>query len=493
MFGLWNFDGGIHLPAHKAESTLAPMQVAELPKELIYPLMMRNGEKAKPLVSTGEQVRRGQIVVGADGWMNPPLHAATSGKVRGIEQRLWPQPSSLVGDCIVIDVDGDDESVEFQGTANYASIQPGELLDKIHAAGIVGLGGAAFPTAVKLNPQPYAIDTLLLNGAECEPYITCDDSLLRHFPREVLGGAKLLMHILGVNRCLLAVGEDMQDAIIALEKAQSEGEYGNIHIIPVPAIYPTGGEKQLIKVLTGREVPAHGIPAQIGVICQNVATAAAIHKAITTGEPLISRIVTITGRGVLHPQNLLARIGTPVAELVEHCGGYTDSAERLIMGGPMMGFALPTDDLPITKATNCILVAGQGEVIHDKQAMPCIRCGACATACPVSLLPQQLYWHARADNLERVMDCHLPDCIECGCCDIVCPSHIPLVQYFRSAKSKVAAKERESLKADHARLRYEARQARKEREKLEKAESAKRKKALLYNTTKIQQKSEPVP
>jgi electron transport complex protein RnfC len=232
-------------------------------------------------------------------------------------------------------------------------------------------------------------------------------------------------------------------------------------------------------------VPANGIPAEVGVVCQNVATAATVHKAIFTGEPLMTRIVTVTGQGVCRPQNLLARIGTPIIDLVEHCGGYTDSAQRLILGGPMMGFTLPSDDLPITKATNCILVAGRGEVVGEKHALPCIRCGACAMACPVSLLPQQLYWYSRADNLERVMDYHLPDCIECGCCDVVCPSHIPLVQYFRSAKSKVAAKVLGRLKADHARLRYEDRQVRKEREKLEKAESAKRKKELLAKVTEI--------
>ena len=319
----------------------------------------------------------------------------------------------------------------------------------------------------------------MLNGAECEPYITCDDSLSRHYPHAVLGGAKILTHILGVACCLLAIEEDMPQAIAALEKAKSEGDYRQIEIVPVPVIYPMGGERQLIQVLTGKEVPSGGLPAEVGVVCHNVATAAAVYQAITTGEPLISRIVTVTGQGVRRPQNLLVRIGTPIAELVEHCGGYTDSAERLIMGGAMMGIALPTDDIPITKAANCILVAGRDEVVGEKHSMPCIRCGACATACPVSLLPQQLYWHSRADSLDRVMAYHLPDCIECGCCDVVCPSHIPLVQHFRSAKSKVAAKEQERLKADQARFRYEARQERKQREQLEKAESAKRKKELL--------------
>ena len=480
MLRPWPFNGGVHLEGHKQESNFAPLIIPPLPKTLIYPLPQLNSGNGNILVASGDRVLKGQAIVVSDNPMLPPVHAASSVWVRCIEQRPLPHPSGLTGDCAVIDVDGLDESVEFQGFPNYAEMEQADLCARIHAAGIVGLGGAAFPTMVKLKPPKHLkIETLVLNGAECEPYITCDDSLSRHFPHAVLGGAKILMHILGVACCLLAIEEDMPQAIAALEKAKSEGDYRQIEIVPVPVIYPMGGERQLIQVLTGKEVPSGGLPAEVGVVCHNVATAAAVYQAITTGEPLISRIVTVTGQGVRRPQNLLVRIGTPIAELVEHCGGYTDSAERLIMGGAMMGIALPTDDIPITKAANCILVAGRDEVVGEKHSMPCIRCGACATACPVSLLPQQLYWHSRADSLDRVMAYHLPDCIECGCCDVVCPSHIPLVQHFRSAKSKVAAKEQERLKADHARFRYEARQERKQREQLEKAESAKRKKELL--------------
>jgi len=488
VFKLWSFTGGVHLDTHKESSSRAPLQTARLPKALIYPLQGRGGLNAKPLVEPGERVLKGQIIARDDSPMNPPIHAATSGVVRAVEERPLPHPSGLSDLCIVIDADGEDESAEFEGVADYRKLKPQELRERIHEAGIVGLGGAAFPTAVKISPgECREVDTLILNGAECEPYITCDDSLLRNFPDEVLGGAKILMHILRVERCLLGIESDMPEAIAALEAEWQRGDYCGIEIVPVPAVYPTGGEKQLIKVLTGREVPAKGIPADIGVVCQNVGTAAAIYKAIVRGEPLISRIVTVTGLGIRQPQNLLARIGTPIAELVEQCGGYTPPVQRLILGGPMMGFALPTDELPILKSANCVLAAGPQEVIGDKQAMPCIRCGECANACPVNLLPQQLYWYGRADNLERVLDYNLPDCIECGCCDYVCPSHIPLVQYFRAAKSKVAEKERERRKADHARERFEARQARKEREKLEKAEIARRKKAMLDKAPEIQQ------
>ena len=479
MFRLWSCNGGVHLDTHKEESSQAPLRTARLPRELVYPLQTRGGLNAEPVVAVGERVLKGQVIARGEGPMNPPLHAATSGVVRSIEARPLLHPSGLADLCIVIDADGQDEAVPFEGVADYdyAQLGPEELRARIHEAGIVGLGGAAFPASIKVNPgERRKVDTLILNGAECEPYISCDDSLLRNFPEQVLGGARILMRILQVERCLLGIESDMPQAIAALEQAMGQGDHGGIEIVPVPVIYPTGGEKQLIKVLTGREVPADGIPADVGVICQNVGTTAAIYKAIVFGEPLISRIVTVTGL-VRQPQNLLVRIGTPIADLIEQCGGYAPTVQRLILGGPMMGFSLPSDDLPIVKSANCILALGPQEPIG--QIMPCIRCGECASACPVGLLPQQLYWYARADNLERAVDYRLGDCIECGCCDYVCPSHIPLVQYFRAAKSTIAAKERERHKADHARIRFEARQARKEREKLERAESARRKKEAL--------------
>ncbi|MBS1213224.1 MAG: electron transport complex subunit [Proteobacteria bacterium] len=480
MFKLWSFTGGVHLDTHKQESARSPLAAARLPKQLILPLQQRGSHVAKALVEPGERVLKGQVIARDRNPLNPPIHATTSGLVRAIEERPLPHPSCLPGPCIVIDVDGKDESAPVDTPADYRTLSADDLRARIHEAGIVGLGGAAFPTAVKVNPgERRRIDTLVLNGAECEPYITCDDSLLRHYPQDVLAGAQILLHILEADRCLLGIEDDMPEAIAALQAAKAAGDFDRIDIVPVPAIYPTGGEKQLIKVLTGREVPAGGIPADVGVVCQNVGTAMAIAKAVIDGEPLISRIVTVTGPGVRSPRNLLVRIGTPIAELVEQCGGYTAKAERLILGGPMMGLALPSDELPIIKSANCVLVAGAEEVVGEKRAMPCIRCGECAAACPVNLLPQQLYWYSRADNLERAVEHHLADCIECGCCDFVCPSHIPLVQYFRSAKGRVAAKQRERDKADHARVRFESRQQRKDREKQEKAESARRKKEML--------------
>jgi electron transport complex protein RnfC len=477
-FKLWNFHGGLHLDGHKQASTQAPLQAARLPERLIFPLQQRGGANARPLVAPGDRVLKGQAIARDEDLRNPPIHASSSGTVAAIESRPLPHPSGLADLCIVIDTDGEDAEAERDEITDYRRCAPEELRRRIHDAGIVGLGGAAFPTAVKIAPGR-RIDTLILNGAECEPYITCDDSLLRHYAREVLEGAQILRHILGAERILLAIENDMPEAIAAVEQARREGGFQDIALVRVPAIYPTGGEKQLIRVLTGREVPSRGLPADVGVVCQNVGTAAAVHAAVAHGAPLISRIVTVTGRGVRQPRNLLTRIGTPIVDLVEHCGGYTDEAERLILGGPMMGFSLPRDGLPIVKSSNCILVAGRGEFIAETRALPCIRCGACVEVCPAHLLPQQLYWYGRSDQLERALEHQLFDCIECGCCNVVCPSHIPLVQHFRAAKGKAIARQQERDKAEQARLRFEAREARKEQEQRERAEAARRKKANL--------------
>ncbi|CAI8965253.1 electron transport complex subunit RsxC [Methylocaldum szegediense] len=479
LFKLWTFHGGLQLEGHKRESSSAPL-VAPIPKRLVFPLQQRSGEDSKPVVAPGDRVLKGQVIARDDHPFNPPIHASSSGIVQAIEDLPLPHPSGLSGSCIVIETDGEDAAVGFTGIADYKRCSPEELRRRIHEAGIVGLGGAAFPTSVKVSPgEDRKVDTLILNGAECEPYITCDDSLLRQYPEDVLEGAKILLHILRAEHCLLAVESDMPEAFHALETAKQQGRFNAIRLVRVPAIYPIGGEKQLISVLTDREVPTRGLPADIGIVCQNVGTAAAVYNAVVRGIPLISRIVTVTGRGVRRPQNVLARIGTPLADLIRQCGGYTDEAERLVLGGPLMGFAVPTDQLPLTKSVNCLLVAGRNELIGEKRSLPCIRCGTCADVCPVSLLPQQLYWYSRSNQTERALDYNLFDCIECGCCDVVCPSHIPLVQYFRAAKSKAIAKRREREKAEHARRRYESRQARKELEKREWAESIKRKKESL--------------
>jgi electron transport complex protein RnfC len=362
---------------------------------------------------------------------------------------------------------------------------PADIRQKVRDAGIVGLGGAGFPTSVKLNPGPDAVvDLLVINAAECEPYISCDEALMCNQTRHIIDGVRIMRHALHARQVVIGIEDSMQDAIKCLQAGLEENGETEIRIIPVPTIYPAGGEKQLIYALTGEEVPSQGLPIDLGVVCHNVGTAAAIARALLHGEPLISRVVTVTGDGVRQPANLEVRIGTLISELIEQCGGYSDEVTQLLMGGPMMGFSLPNDTIPTIKTTNCILATSRREAPQPPPARPCIRCGQCTDVCPARLLPQQLYWYAHARNFDKVQDYNLFDCIECGCCAQVCPSHIPLVQYYRFAKTEIWDQERERQKSDIARHRHEFRLERLEREKKELEERRARAKKALHQRPK---------
>ncbi len=477
---LWRFYGGLHLPAHKGESMGLPVVPARLPRYLILPLQMHIGVPAEPLVEIGAHVLKGQMIARPEGYVSAPVHASSSGTVVAIEQRPVPHPSGLAAPCIVIETDGK-ETWRHRETRieDYTALDPSELRNRIREAGIVGLGGAGFPSFIKMNPGPdAAVETLILNGAECEPYITCDAMLMQERPEEVIQGMRIMRHALRAKQCLIGVEDNKPEAIAALRSALERLDVADAQVVVIPTRYPAGGEKQLIQVLTGKEVPSAGLPLDIGVVCHNVGTAAAIHRAVEHGEPLISRWVTVTGRGVAEPRNLEVLIGTPLAELLEQCGSR-DPIERLIMGGPMMGFPLHTDAAPVIKTTNCLLAATAFELGPQQPAMPCIRCGACMEVCPARLLPQQLYWHARAKDFDKAQDYKLFDCIECGCCAEVCPSHLPLVQYYRYAKTEIWAQERDKRAADLARRRHEFRLERLEREQREKEERQRQKKEAL--------------
>ncbi|MGB1428061.1 MAG: electron transport complex subunit RsxC [Cycloclasticus sp.] len=479
---LWRFNGGLpSLAEHKNESVHLPIETAPVPKQLIYPLGQHIGSPAKPLVKVGDKVLRGQKIANAQGVISAPIHAGSSGTVVSIADHLIPHPSGFSALSITIQTDGHDNSIEPKPQPDFRQLPATELVQLIRDAGLVGLGGAAFPTAVKLNTQNKVtpIDTLILNGAECEPYISCDDRLLKERAHQVIEGIEILLYITGAKRAILAVEDNIPDTFTSIQQAVAQNGNGAVCAVQIPTIYPTGGEKQLIQTLTGKEVPSGNIPADIGIVSTNVGTVYAVQQAIIEGKPLTSRIITVTGEGVKKPHNLEVRIGTPINALIDVCQGYTKHADRLIMGGPMMGFALLNDEIPIVKATNCILVASQQEVITEKQAMPCIRCGLCASACPVSLMPQQLYWHSQSDQLEKAEKLNLFDCIECGCCDVVCPSHIPLVQHFRYAKSALKVQKHEKHLSNVARERFEAREKRIAQEKAERAERARKKKAAL--------------
>ncbi len=478
---LHRIHGGLHLPAQKAMSTSRPLEALGAPERLVFPLQQHIGEPAVPVVQPGDRVLRGQLIARAEGYVSVPVHASSSGTVREIAEHPVPHPSGLSAPCIVIDTDGEDRWHESVAPIeDYRALDPSALRNRIRDAGIVGLGGAGFPSFIKMNPGPRRrIDLLVINGAECEPYISCDDMLMRTCPDGVVRGIEILLHALGAPECVIGIEDNKPEAIEALRSHLTERGLEHIQVAVVPTLYPTGGERQLIRILTGLEVPSQGLPADIGIVCHNPGTAAAIDAAIHQGQPLVSRIVTVTGEGIREPRNLEVRVGTLMRELVDAAGGYTDDVDRLIMGGPMMGFALPSDDLPVIKTTNCLLASTRAVMPPPPEPVPCIRCGACAEVCPAQLLPQQLYWHAHARDFDRIQDYHLFDCIECGCCAQVCPSHLPLVQYYRYAKTEIWTQEREREKADLARRRHEFRLERLEREKAERqARLRQRKKAV---------------
>ena len=472
---VWNFHGGIHPPENKKISTQTPIEKAPMPSRLILPLQQHAGQPANPIVEVGDSVLKGQLIAEPSGYVSAAVHAPTSGIVIEIGQRNIPHPSGLTGLCVVIEPDNQDKWGDRLTPIDYEKAEPAELLQRIRDAGITGLGGAGFPTSVKLNPSTEnTIVTLIINAAECEPYITADDMLMRERAEEVIKGIQIIAHMLMPVECLpveclIGIEDNKPEAIAALEKAtqQLDTEH-QIKVVAIPTKYPSGGEKQLIQILTGKEVPNGGIPADIGIVCQNVGTTSAVYRAVVLGEPLISRITTLTGNALVAPKNLEVLLGTPLNGLLNYCGLLDSKLNRLIIGGPMMGYTLTDLDAPIIKSTNCILAATEEEIPTPAPEQACIRCGMCAEACPASLLPQQLLWYSKTKDFDKALKYNLLDCIECGACSYVCPSNIPLVQYYRFAKGEIRALEHEHTKSEHARQRFESRQQRLDAEAAEK-------------------------
>lgn len=491
MRQLGSFPGGLVLDGQKSRSTQQPIRSAPLSKVLTLPLQQHIGAAAVPIVKVGDKVLKGQQIAKAEGHVSVCLHAPSSGHITAIDERPIPHPSGLSALCITIQTDGKEQWTELTPIEDYKNSSDHELRQLIRDAGIVGLGGAGFPSFIKLNPSVHHhVDTLILNGVECEPYISCDDMLMRERAQGILDGIAIMRQATKANQCIIAIEDNKPIAINAMQTALStHTENGKIDIIVVPTRYPAGSEKQLIEVITNKQVPNGGLPIDIGIVMHNVGTAYAIARAINYGEPLISRIVTITGNEVKNAGNLEVLFGTPIKDCLTFCETQWQITNPIIQGGPMMGYPLPNADLPITKTANCILV-GVEQAAPAEQAMPCIRCGDCATACPVSLLPQQLYWHAKAKDLDKAVDYNLFDCIECGCCNYVCPSEIPLVQYFKFAKTETMNQQQERQKSDAARVRHDNRQTRQEMEKQEKALRQQQRKAALAASQAAKQAEE---
>ena len=468
LMNLFKFHGGVKPPTNKTQSNALPISAAPLPTRLVVPLHQSIGGTPKPVVQAGDKVLKGQLIGQADGWISAAVHAPTSGTVVEVAMHIRPHPSGLDSLCVVIEADGKDEWIA-HGPADYAAMSPADICSYLQEHGVVGLGGAGFPTHGKLTLTPAVpMEDLIINAAECEPFITCDDLLMRERAEEIVRGTAIFRDMLKPKRVLIGVEDNKPEAIAAMQAAVNAVNEP-FFVVAVPALYPAGGAKQLIRVLTGKEVPGSmRSTADMGVQVFNVGTAYAAWRAIAHGEPLISRVVTITGN-VKEARNYEVLIGTPMDELLA-LGHPKADTDGILMGGPMMGFLVPNPQVPVVKATNCLIAHSPKLFPPAPPEMPCIRCGSCARVCPHELQPFEMYWFARAKNFGKTQEYNIFDCIECGCCSYVCPSRIPLVQYFRFAKSEIWAREREKNAADAAKERFEFKQLRDEREKAEKAE-----------------------
>ncbi|MEX5931174.1 electron transport complex subunit RsxC [Providencia hangzhouensis] len=460
---IWDFKGGIHPPEMKLQSSQTPMRIASVPNELIIPLQQHLGPEGELIVQVGDSVLKGQPLTKGLG-RTVPVHASTSGVITAIEPMVTAHPSGLKELCVRIAADGHDTWCTLSPEPNYVQLTRAELLQKIEQAGIAGLGGAGFPTASKLAGGQDAIKTLIINAAECEPYITADDRLMQEHAQEVIEGCRVLQHLLTPDQVLIGIEDNKPEAIQALKDAVTSQDK-QIFIRVIPTKYPSGGAKQLTKILTGKEVPSGARSSQIGVLMQNVGTVVAIKRAVVDGQPLIERVVTVTGEAISKPGNFWARLGTPVKHLLQQSGFNPGPEQMVIMGGPLMGFTLPDLNVPVVKICNCLLVPTMEEMGPKALEEACIRCGLCVDACPAGLLPQQLYWFSKGDEHEKAQKHNLFDCIECGACAYVCPSNIPLVQYYRQEKAEIREIAQEERRAAEAKLRFEAKQLRMERDK----------------------------
>ncbi|MEN2838869.1 Ion-translocating oxidoreductase complex subunit C [Mannheimia haemolytica] len=460
---LWDFPGGIHPMENKSQSNSKPIRTLNLPKFFYVPLVQHSGWAGELLVKVGDVVLKGQPLTKGDHFRQLPVHSPTSGRVIGIEPYVSAHASGLPEITVIIETDGKDKWVERQPIEDFLSLTSDQIIQKVYQYGIAGLGGAVFPTATKLSLADKRCKLLVINGAECEPYITCDDRLMQDFTADLIEGIRILRYVLRPEEVVIAIEDNKPHAIQALETALKGSN--DMFVRAIPTKYPSGASDQLIQVLTGLEIPAGKRTIEMGIVMHNVGTAFAVKRAIIDDEPLIERVVTLTGDKIRNEGNVWARLGTPIQHLLEQVDYQADKRFPVFLGGPMMGFILPALQAPITKTANCLIAPDHFEYAPPEPERSCIRCSSCSDACPVGLLPQQLYWFARAEDHDKSKEYHLDACIECGVCAYVCPSYIPLIQYFRQEKAKIEEIEEKARKAEEAKIRFEAREARLQKER----------------------------
>lgn len=466
---LFDFRGGVH-PEQRKDTCEEPIEILPSPARLFIPMLQHAGAPSRAVVSVGQRVLKGQLLADAMDRVSAPVHAPTSGTILSIGSHVAPHPSGLECPVIVLESDGLEEWGPSDVIPDPFAASPSEIARKVEAAGVVGLGGAVFPAAVKLREASGKVTTLIINAAECEPYLTCDDRIMRERALGVVDGTRILLHALGAPQAIIALEDNKPDAAAILQNVARK--FSNIRVAVVPTRFPTGSGKQLVRILTGKEVPASGRSYDVGVILHNVSTAFAVHRAVRRGRPLISRVVTVSGKAVRAPKNLEVPIGTPISAVLEACGGLSFEPARLVMGGPMTGLIISDTAAPVVKSTSGILALSADEV-DGRPEEPCIRCGRCVAACPMGLVPLEMAASARAGQFEVAREFGLSDCIECGSCAFVCPSRIPLVSYFLYGKGELRAQAQEKRHTEELKRRAEQRRVRVEREKAEKAEAAK--------------------
>ncbi|WP_303818622.1 electron transport complex subunit RsxC, partial [Actinobacillus minor] len=460
---LWKYPGGIHPAENKKQSNQKAIRQLNLPKFFYVPVVQHSGWAGDLIVKVGDEVLKGQALTKGENYRQLPVHAPTSGKVVAIEPHVSSHPSGLPEMTVIIETDGKDQWVERQPIEDFLQLTSGEIVEKVYRYGIAGLGGAVFPTASKLHFADKRCKVLIINGAECEPYITCDDRLMQEYADELIEGIRILRYVLRPEEVVIAIEDNKPKAIQAVEKALKGAN--DMFVRAIPTQYSSGASDQLVQILTGLEIPYGKRTIEMGIVMHNVGTALAVKRAIIDDEPLIERIVTLTGDKIRNKGNVWARLGTPIIHLLEQVDYQADKRFPVFLGGPMTGFILPSLQSPITKTANCIIAPDHFEYAPPEDERACIRCSSCSDACPVGLLPQQLYWFARSEDHEKSKEYHLDACIECGVCAYVCPSYIPLIQYFRQEKAKIAEIDEKAKKAEEAKQRFEAREARLNREK----------------------------